>query len=131
MSPKLTLVSIVLLTLTTYCSYIGDDDIVYKFADRKPTPREAIIRLRWVMLKAVTSIYVGCAATYSLKAFLAHQYSLVFSHDSSVLTGFCLMALASLLIGALQNIVRRLTARPTRPIIDLGIFRRNLGITDG
>jgi hypothetical protein len=39
-----------LLGLTTFCSYIGDDDVVYEFFDRKPTPREAIIRVRWVYL---------------------------------------------------------------------------------
>jgi hypothetical protein len=49
-----------LLSLTAFCSYIGDDDVVYEFLHRKPTPREAIIRVRWVLLKAVTSIYGGC-----------------------------------------------------------------------
>ena len=131
MSPKLTLLGIFFLTLTICCSYIGDDDVVYQVIGRKPTPREGLIRIRWVLLKTFTSIYVGFAIAYSLKRFLVHGYSIELSKNSSVTIAFSCVALAALLIEALQNVIRRLTGRLARPLNDWSVFRRNLGISEG
>jgi hypothetical protein len=57
---------VLLLALTAFCSYIGDDDVVYQFLCRKPTPREALVRVRWVLLKTITSLYGGGALALAI-----------------------------------------------------------------
>lgn len=108
-------------------SYIGDDDVVYEFFDGKPTPREAIIRVRWVLLKAATSICGGALlATIILK--LLKTFHLYHPSDSEVvLLAVMCMAIVSLLIGVLQNQIRRLRGRPLRPLIDRKIWKKNIG----
>jgi hypothetical protein len=59
MSQSWIITSVVLLIGTAYCSYIGDDDVVYQYLYRRPTPKEGLRRIRWVLLKMFTSIYVG------------------------------------------------------------------------
>jgi hypothetical protein len=120
-----------LVGLTALCSYIGDDDVIYQFLNRKPTPREAIIRIRWVMLKALTSIYGGGLLAIAIVRFLMSCCSINLSENPATLTGFACMAVASLLISVMQNGIRHLRGRPTRPLIDRVVWRRSLGPRGG
>jgi hypothetical protein len=126
MSQKLLLISLFLLGLTAFCSYIGDDDVVYDIQNRKPTPREAIIRIRWVMLKIVTCIYGGFFLASAVTTLLLGCCSLSLSKNPSILIAYACMAPVALLIGILQNGIRRLRGRPTRPLVDWSILQRNL-----
>jgi hypothetical protein len=127
MSQKLFVLSAFFLGLTALCSYIGDDDVVYRFLDRKPTPHEAIIRIRWVMLKAVASIYGGFLLGSIVKKSLLGCCSIGLSENPAVLIAFACVALVSLLIGVMQNGIRRLRGRAARPLIDAVVWRRSLG----
>ena len=108
------------------CSYIGDDDVVYKFLDRKPTPREGVIRIRWVMLKAITSIYGGGLLGLAVgRNVLRDLLSITFSKNGAVLLIVMCIGLTSLIIGMLQNEMRRISGRPKRPLIDGVIWAHN------
>jgi hypothetical protein len=126
---------ICLLGLTAFCSYLGYDDVVYDFFDRKPTPREGFLRLFWVVLKAVTSVLGGGLLaiflfTMTFRFFPAaigvFREHLGFSKNGIVLLAFALSGLMVLLIGILQNVIRQFRGRPTRPLVDWAILRKNL-----
>lgn len=127
MSQSWVILSIFFLGLTAFCSYIGDDDVVYQFMDRKPTPREAVVRIRWVLLKMATSIYGGFVLAAAVKKSLVGCCSVHLSENPVLLIVFVCMGVVSLLISLLQNQIRRLRGRPTRPLIDRAVWRRNLG----
>jgi hypothetical protein len=131
MSQSWVIVSVCLLGLTIFCSYIGDDDVVYQFLDRKPTPREAIVRIRWVILKTLTSIYGGFVLAAAVKKFLMGCCSIKLSENPAALIVFACITLVSLLIGILQNLIRHLRGRPARPLIDGAVWRRSLGSQRG
>jgi hypothetical protein len=114
-----------LLGLTAFCSFIGDDDVVYQYMDRKPTPREGIIRIRWVMLKALTSIFGGGVLGIAIDKFLSDYFSFDISKNQAGLTALACFAVVGLLIGVLQNEIRRARGRPSRPLIDGAVWRRN------
>lgn len=114
-----------LLGLTAFCSYIGDDDVIYLYLYRKPSPREGIVRVRWVLLKTFTSLYGGLASAPAVIRILEDCCSISLSKDSIALIAFGFMALASLLIGILQNGIRWLRGRPRRPIIDRVVWQRS------
>lgn len=116
-----------LLGLTAFCSYIGDDDIIYQFLYRKPTPREGLVRVRWVFLKALTSIYGGGVLAVGVAKLLAVCCSVSFSKSLIVPAILACVGLVFLAIGILQNGVRRLRGRPIRPVIDPVIWRRRSG----
>jgi 4-hydroxybenzoate polyprenyltransferase len=115
-----------LLALTAFCSYIGDDDVVYQFVDRKPTPREGLIRIRWVLLKTFTSLYGGVVLATALTSVLGNFFPISLSKNQAALVALACVVIAGLLIGVLQNQIRRLRGRPTRPLVDLSILKRNL-----
>jgi hypothetical protein len=122
-----TIAFVCLLALTVFCSYIGDDDVVYKYLERKPTPKEGLRRIRWVLLRTFTSIYGGLVLAAVVQKLLMQCCSIVLSKDPAVLTLFACMALVGLSIGVLQNGMRRLRGRPTRPLIDPVVWRRSSG----
>ena len=63
-------VFVCLLVVTGYCNYIGDDDVVYQYLDRKPAPDEGLRRTRWVLLKASASIYGGFVLAAAVRELL-------------------------------------------------------------
>jgi hypothetical protein len=116
-----------LLSLTVYCSCIGDDDVVYRYLNRSPTPHEAIIPLRWVILRTFTSIYGGILLATIPIEFMSKRYPIRLSGDGAVVLALVCMGLVSVSIGILQNGIRRLRGRPTRPLIDGVVWRRSSG----
>jgi hypothetical protein len=110
-------VFVCLLIATGYCSYIGDDDVIYQFLYRNPTPDEALRRTRWVLLKVTTSVYGGAVVAAAVRELL----------KPAVLVKLACMALVFLLIGALQNGIRILRGRPIRPLLDRVIWQRSVG----
>lgn len=125
MSTQGVTVFVVLLALTLFCSYKGDDDVVYQFFDRKPTGREALIRIRWVMLKLTTALYGAALLAVGLDLALIRQFHIVLSKDEAGLLGIVCAAVIGLVIGVLQNGIRRLCGRPSRPPLDVAIFKKN------
>jgi hypothetical protein len=117
---------VILLALTAFCSYLGDDDVVYNFLDRKPTPREGFIRVRWVLLKAITSICGGAVLAVGGMELIRLFCPLNLSKNEDVLLRALGMGVVSLLIGVLQNEIRRLRGRPRRPVFDWSILNHNL-----
>ena len=115
-----------LLALTVVCSYNGDDDIVYQCFDRKPTGREALIRIRWVLLKTVTSLYGGFLLAAAPGLALIRHFRITFSKHEAVLFWLLCVCVVSVAIGVLENGIRHLRGRPSRPPIDVAIFRKNL-----
>jgi hypothetical protein len=77
------------------------------------------------MLKTLTSIYGGQALAAVIKMFLRDCCSIKLADDPLILSFFACVGLASLLIGVLQNEIRRMRGRPSRPLIDVAIWRRN------
>lgn len=120
-----------LFSLTVYFSYIGDDDVVYQYLRRKPTPKEGVRRTRWVLLKAFTSIYGGLVLAAAVQKLLLQCCSIALRGNPSALTAFACMILVGLLIGVLQNGIRRLRNRPTRPLLDPIVWRRSFGKLEG
>ena len=115
----------ILLALTIFLSFKGDDDVVYQCFDRKPTGREALIRIRWVLLKAVTSIYGGVVLAAVLGLALIRHFQITFSKHEAVLFWLGCVCVVSVAIGVLQNGIRRLCGRPSRPPLDMAILRKN------
>ncbi len=124
---KLIILFACMLFLTVYRSYLGDDDVVYKFMDRKPTPQESIIRIRWVLLKAFAAISGGVVLASAIIVSLRSQ-SIHLSESQLDLLFFASMGVVVCLIGFIQNGIRLLTGRRQRPIIDVEIWRRNFGM---
>jgi hypothetical protein len=118
---------ICLLALTAYCSWIGDDDIVYQCFDRKATPREGLIRIRWVILKTLTSVQGGTLLAVATVMVARTMSQAKPSQDEFVLLFVACTAVVSLLVGVHENEIRRLSGRQRRPLIDLAIWRKNLG----
>jgi len=112
--------------LTVWCSYIGDDDIVYKFLDRKPTPQEGVIRIRFVILKTITSVYAGSLMSIWFVQYIKSIYLINLSKNQAVLLVLIFIAMSSLFIGIIQNGMRYLQCRPRRALIDTIIWRHNL-----
>lgn len=110
-------VFVCLLIATGYCSYIGDDDVIYQFLYRNPTPDEALRRTRWVLLKVTTSVYGGAVVAAGVRE----------PPRPAVLIKLACVASVFLLIGALQNGIRILRGRPTRPLVDRVIWQRSVG----
>jgi len=119
-----------LLVVAAYCSYIGDDDVVYQYLDRRPTPQEGLRRIRWVLLKATASIYGGALLATAVPAVLRACCAIALVGDPAVLITFACMGVVSLLIGVLQNGIRSLRGRPTRPLIDPVVWQRSRGKID-
>jgi len=125
--PQVLMLCIVCFALTALSCYAGDDDVVYKCLDRKPTPREAVIRVRFVFSKTFTSILGGeLMALFIGRDILKTKYAIALSDDQFVLLTVVCVGTFSLLIGVLQNGMRRLQGRPQRPLIDGVIWRHNL-----
>jgi len=116
-----------LLVVTGYCSYIGDDDVVYQYLDRKPTPQEGVRRIRWALLKATASIYGGALLAAAVLVMLRACCAIVLAGDPAVLISFACMGVVCLLIGVVQNGIRILRGRPTRPLIDRVVWQRSFG----
>jgi len=128
MSESGTITAVCLLMLTAYYSYIGDDDVVYEYLYRRPTPNEGLRRIRWVLLRTFTSIYAGVILAAVVRNLLIRCCSINFvGHDQAVLLAFACIALVSVLIGILSNGIRRLRGRQTRPLIDPVVWRRSKG----
>jgi hypothetical protein len=75
-------VFVCLLAVTVFCSFKGDDDVVYHFFDRKPTGREALIRIRWVVLKTITSVYGGALLAVACDEPAAQSARLAFGRST-------------------------------------------------
>ena len=114
-----------MLALTAFRSYKGDDDIVYDYFDRKPTGREALIRIRWVILKTVTSLYGGAVLAMAVAFPLIVWFKIRPSNNAAVLLVVACVGVVSLAIGLLQNWIRGLCGRPWRPLVDVAIFKKN------
>jgi hypothetical protein len=119
-------VFVCLLAWTIFLSYKGDDDVVYQYFDRKPTGREALIRIRWVMLKFITSIQGGALLAVLLGFPLIRHFHIAFSKHEAGVLGIVCVCIVGLAIGILQNGIRRLCGRPNRPPLDLTILQKNL-----
>lgn len=127
MSESWTITAVCLLLLTVCSSYIGDDDVVYEYLYRKPTPKEGVRRIRWVLLRTFASIYAGSILAAGILRLLRECCSVRLGHDPSILFMFACIAVAGLAIGVLSNAMRYLRGRPTRPLIDPVVWRRSRG----
>jgi hypothetical protein len=116
-----------LLPLTLFCSYIGDDDVIYQFLYRKPTPHESLARLRWVILKIMTSIYGGFVLSAAVRKFLAACFSVSLTDFAHAQVVLACIGVVALFIGLLQNAIRYASDRPLRPVIDPIVWRRSRG----
>jgi hypothetical protein len=115
------------LALTLVFSWIGDDDVVYAIMNRKPTPNEAIARIRYVFAKFFASLYCGgLIALFLVQDVFRGMLSLNVSKLQIVFIVWLCICLFSLFIGVLQNCIRLLQGRKQRPIFDVEIWRHNL-----
>lgn len=123
-----TIPAVCLLLLSMGSSYVGDDDVVYDYLYRKPTPHEGLRRIRWVLLRTFTSIYAGAVLTRAILNIPQGCCAIrAVGHDQAALLLLACVALVSLLIGILSNGIRRLRGRPTRPLLDPVVWRRSRG----
>jgi hypothetical protein len=91
---------VVCFGLTLYFCVQGDDDVVYKFMDRRPTGQEAIARIRFVLAKLFASLSGGALMVAVLgKVVLKSIFSITISENSGVLLGLLCILIASMLIG--------------------------------
>jgi hypothetical protein len=118
---------LIFFVLTILSSIAGDDDVVYKFFDRKPTGKEAIARIRFVLAKAFASIYGGGLMGFAVGQFILKKiFLLTISKDQAVVLIVACIALTALLIGVVQNLIRHIQDRKQRPIFDLALLQYNL-----
>ena len=118
---------VALLACTLYSCYIGDDDVVHRFMGRKPTPQEALSRIRFVIFQAFATFFAGIVATlsfiyYVIFGFLEISIS---GWQPSIMVLFFMLPSYALIVGA-QNLVRLGQGRQARPLFDKVIFRYNL-----
>jgi LytS/YehU family sensor histidine kinase len=110
---------LIFFLLTILSSYVGDDDVVYKLIDRKPTGKEAIARIRFVMVKVIASIFGGAVlAAFIGLVVIRRLFSFSLSGNQGVLLAVFCIAITALSIGEAQNIVRLIQGRQYRPITD-------------
>lgn len=127
MHSELTYVFIIALSLTLLFSFFGDDDVVYKFMGRKPTPQEGLARIRFVLAKAFAAMSGGALVVGTFGAYTFHDLLHVQpSKNQLVLIALVCMGLVVLLIAGLQNIIRYLLGRQIRPLVDISLMRSNL-----
>ncbi len=131
MSPSWIIAATALLAATIFCSYLGDDDIVYQYLYRKPTSNEGLRRIRWVLLKTFASIYGGFVVAAVILWLLLQCCSLRLAGYAFDLVVFACIALMAVLIGVIQNVIRRMRGRPTRPLIDRVVWQRSSGPLKG
>jgi hypothetical protein len=127
MSQNWVITFVILLAATVYCSYVGDDDVVYQYLHRQPTPDEGLRRIRWVLLRTFTSISGGAVLAALVLQLLIGCCSIRFSGYPLDLLLFACIAVVSVLIGILSNGIRRVRGRPTRPLIDKVVWQRSSG----
>jgi hypothetical protein len=117
--------------ITLWSCLVGNDDIVYRFYDpdkpdekwRKPTGKEGWGVIVFVFAKVVASLYGGgLIAAFVILKFIKHNPS-----ENQAL-GLLLLfsAVAGLLIGVLQNVIRSLQGRTLRPVFDFALYKRNI-----
>jgi hypothetical protein len=117
----------IFFSLTLYCSYIGDDDVAYRYMGRKPTPKETISRIRFVLAKAVASIYMGSVIAILLGLeIIKETLGFSISENQSVYLIVACICIANLFIGVIQNWIRRSRGRQQRPLIDVALWKYNL-----
>ena len=113
--------------LTCFLSYIGDDEVAYKILKRKPTPKEGMARIRFVLVKLLSCLYGGSALSYFLvQKILKERLGFSFSGNESIALILVSMGFVFLFIGAVQNLIRILLGRPRRPILDFSLLKHNL-----
>ena len=121
------LVFLISFGLTLISSYLGDDDVVYKFFNRKPTGKEAIVRICFVMVKYFASISGGCLiSAFVGLVILKRIFFLNMTKDHAVLLTLFFIIVAYLLIGVIQNVIRRMQGRQPRSIFDWAIYKHNI-----
>jgi len=118
---------LIFFALTLISSSVGDDDVAYKFFDRKPTGKEALARIRFVIAKVLASLYGGGLMAFFIAQTLARNdlLSSISKNQSILLMMLCIVAVA-LLIGIVQNFLRLIQGRQQRPIFDQAILKHNL-----
>jgi hypothetical protein len=112
--------------LTLLSSWVGDDDVAYNCLDRKPTGKEGIARIRYVLVKFYASMSGGALLTI---AFVKEVLERILFIKVSLIEAFCIspafIAIVALLIGVLQNGIRLYQGRQTRPVFDVSLLRHN------
>jgi hypothetical protein len=114
------IVFIIFFGVFLVCCYIGDDDVLYKFHDRKPTPAEGIASLRYALTKGIASLYGGgLLAVFVGKIILEKTLLIKVSGDEAVLLALVGFLFFNFVITwAIQNLIRRYQGRQLRPLVD-------------
>jgi hypothetical protein len=112
---------------TIYFSFIGDDDVVYQFMGRNPTPKEGLARVRFVFAKACASCSGGIVMATLLGLYLRKEFLVQFSENGVVCLAMACILVSSLLIGTVQNGIRRQQGRRERPVLDIALWKYTLG----
>lgn len=123
---KRAIYSAIALALLISSCLSKDDDVVYKFFKRKPTPKEGFARIRFVLIKVFASINIGVMLSIFLIPIIENYIEYNLSENYSVIFMVVMIAVTSLLIGYIQNLIRILQGRPIRPIFDVAVLKYNI-----
>lgn len=121
------LLGIFFLGVTMICSINGDNDAVYRYWNRKPTPQESFAWVRFVLSKYIASIYCGAfTGVWFVRniylAFIARSIT----NNQAVLIFALAMFFVYCAIGVAENAIRLIQKRPTRPLVDMAVYRRGI-----
>ena len=113
---------------TMFFSYLGDDEVAYRFIGRKPTGKEVVARLRFLIAKFCACLSGGIVMAVF---FMQYIYAGIFSLPKPSPNRLALLYLlgvfaAFLLCGVLQNIIRRLQGRKPRSVYEKEVLKDNL-----
>jgi hypothetical protein len=112
-----------LISFVASC-WVGDGDVIYDILHRKPSSKETVQRVRFVLLKAFTIFYGALLATIFVGHSVIEGMLLIKVWGNDVLIIFLpCWAVVALLVGILQNVIRQIQGRELRPLIDRVILR--------
>lgn len=104
--------------------WAGDDDVIYRFLNRRPTPQEGLARTRFVLIKILASFCGGALMMLYFSVYILRQMLAIrISNNEALLLLIPFVGIAGLLMGIIQNIIRGMQARQQRPLLDPLVFR--------
>ncbi len=127
-SNKVIIIFVTSLILTLIFSWKGDDDVAYLFFAKKPTGTEAIRRIRFVLSKSLASVTGGALTSVILVKYIITKVfnNIIMSNNKILLLIILSIFIFSALIGLIQNVIRLVRGRSTRPIVDFSILKFNI-----
>ena len=123
-------VFLISLSVTVVFCWNGDDDVVYRFFERKPTGTETMQRIRFLFAKFSTVFSgSGFLIIFLAKMLIGHtNVPISINLNKTALMFLVAMAIEWAFIGVVKNQIRRFQGRIPRPVFDLSVALFNISL---